>query len=72
MLNGTTKMSLLYSISLPWQNIKQLLVIDCWFGDYFSLIFVSQDMQESPFPFYEEFVVACAYMQNAKFVTHIY
>jgi hypothetical protein len=28
-------------------------------------------MQETPFPFYEEFVVACAYMQNAKFVRHI-
>jgi hypothetical protein len=28
-------------------------------------------MQEIPFPFYEEFVVACAYMQNAKFVRHI-
>jgi hypothetical protein len=23
-------------------------------------------MQETPFPFYEEFVVACAYTQNAK------
>jgi hypothetical protein len=28
-------------------------------------------MQETPFPFYEEFVVACASMQNAKFVRHI-
>jgi hypothetical protein len=28
-------------------------------------------MQETPFLFYEEFVVACAYMQNAKFVRHI-
>jgi hypothetical protein len=30
----------LYSISLPWQNIEQLLVIECWFGDYFSSIFI--------------------------------
>jgi hypothetical protein len=27
-------------------------------------------MQETPYPFYEEFIVACAYTQNAKFVTH--
>jgi hypothetical protein len=35
------------------------------------LLFVSQDMQETPFLFYEKFVVACAYMQNARFVIHI-
>jgi hypothetical protein len=29
---------------------------------------MGQDIQETPFPFYEEFVVACAYTQNAKFV----
>jgi hypothetical protein len=28
-------------------------------------------MHETPFLFYEEFVVACAYTQNAKFVRHI-
>jgi hypothetical protein len=39
--------------------------------DYFSSIFAGQDMQETPFLFYEEFVVACAYKQNAKFVRHI-
>jgi hypothetical protein len=40
-------------------------------GLKFSLPFAGQDMQETPFPFYEEFVVASAYMQNAKFVRHI-
>jgi hypothetical protein len=34
-------------------------------------IFVDQDMQETPFLFYEEFVIACDYMQNIKFVRHI-
>jgi hypothetical protein len=29
-------------------------------------------MQETPFSFYEEFVVAYAYTQNAKFVKHVY
>jgi hypothetical protein len=33
-----------------------------------SLLFAGQDMQETTFPFYEEFVVAYAYTQNAKFV----
>jgi hypothetical protein len=28
-------------------------------------------MQETSFPFYEEFVVAYAYMQNSKFVRRI-
>jgi hypothetical protein len=28
-------------------------------------------MQETLFPFYEEFVVVCAYTQNAKFVRHM-
>jgi hypothetical protein len=28
-------------------------------------------MQETPFLFYEEFVVACAYTQNVKFVRQI-
>jgi hypothetical protein len=28
-------------------------------------------MQETPFPFYEEFIVACDYTQNAKFIRHI-
>jgi hypothetical protein len=27
-----------------------------------------QDMQETHFPFYEEFVIACVYNQNAKFL----
>jgi hypothetical protein len=31
---------------------------------------VGQDMLETPFPFYEEFVVECGYTQNAKFVRH--
>jgi hypothetical protein len=34
-------------------------------------IFAGEDMLETPFSFYEEFVVACAYMQNGKFVRHI-
>jgi hypothetical protein len=33
--------------------------------------FVGQDMQENSYPFSEEFVVAYAYTQNAKFVRHI-
>jgi hypothetical protein len=40
-------------------------------GYEFSSPFVGQDMQETPFPFYDEFVVACSYMQNANFVRHI-
>jgi hypothetical protein len=33
--------------------------------------FVGQKMLETPFPFYEEFVVACAYTQNTIFVRHM-
>jgi hypothetical protein len=51
--------------------MQQLLVVDCWIGDYFSSLFVGQDMQATHFPFYEEFIVVCVYMQNAKFVRHI-
>jgi hypothetical protein len=47
---------------------QRLVDID---GLKFSSPFVGQDMQETPFPFYEEFVVACAYTQNAKFVRYI-
>jgi hypothetical protein len=32
---------------------------------------VGQEMLETPFLFYDEFVVACAYMQNAKIVRHM-
>jgi hypothetical protein len=32
---------------------------------------VGQGMQKTSFPFYDEFVVACAYTQNVKFVRHI-
>jgi hypothetical protein len=37
-------------------------------GHKFSSPFAGQDIHETPFPFYEEFVVACAYTQNVKFV----
>jgi hypothetical protein len=40
-------------------------------GLKFSSPFASQDVQESLFPFYNEFVVARAYTQNAKFVRHM-
>jgi hypothetical protein len=49
--------------------MQQLLIdVD---GLKFSSPFADQDMQEIPFPFYEEFVVACDYTQNAKFLIHI-
>jgi hypothetical protein len=37
----------------------------------FSSPFAGQEMMETPFHFYEGFVVACAYTQNAKFVRHM-
>jgi hypothetical protein len=40
-------------------------------GFEFSSPFVGQDKLETPFPFYEEFIVACAYTKDAKFVRHI-
>jgi hypothetical protein len=59
----------LCSDSLPRQNMQQRLFnLD---GFKFSLPFVGQNMLEIPFPFYEEFVVACAYTQDTKFVRHI-
>jgi hypothetical protein len=40
-------------------------------GFEFSSPFVGQEMQETHFSFYYEFVVACAYTQNTKFVRNI-
>jgi hypothetical protein len=59
----------LCSASLPWQNMQQLLVD--WYRDLFLSLFACQDIQETPFLFYEEFAVAYEYTQNTKFVRHI-
>jgi hypothetical protein len=68
-LNGMTNKSL----SLWWRialNIYFITNLDLAVFE-FSSSFVGQDMLETSFPCYGEFVVACAFMQNAKFIRHM-